>query len=323
MLMDKITDIAAAIKARDNFLLVGHAIPDGDCIGSLLAMRQILKEMGKSSRMVLQDPVPHIYHYLAGSDEVLLPAQLNEPIGDVIFLDCADEERVGDELLQCLRERGFTISMDHHQSNTMFGDMNYVQPQMAATAELVYLLAATLPVAINPLMANALFAGIVQDTGSFHHSNTRAETFRIAADLLDHGVDMDQTRINLFESKSRAETSLLTCALNSLQFSEEGRMAWMTVTYKDAERLGFMDLHPEGIINHALIIEGVEVGMLFREIKPGLIKAGFRSKGNVDVARLASSFGGGGHRQASGVTLEGTLDEVRGRVLKAVREVTI
>ena len=320
--MNKINDIAKEIKARDNFLLLSHAIPDGDSIGSLLGMYQILKNLGKKSCMLLNDPVPRIYNYLPGSSEVMSPAQFDGVVENVIFLDCADEDRAGQELLPLLSSRTFTINIDHHQSNTMFGDLNYIQPNMAATAEMLYHLVKALPVEITPPLANALYAGIVQDTGSFHHSNTRAETFRIAADLLECGVDLATTRINLFESKSRAEMSLLICALKSMQFSADGKMAWMTVTYKEAENLGVLDLHPEGIINHTLMIEGVEVGMLFRETKPGTIKVGYRSKGKVDVARLASAFGGGGHRQAAGVTMEGTMKKIKDQVINAVREVT-
>ena len=320
--MNKITDIAREIRNRDNYLLLSHAIPDGDSIGSLLGMHQALKILGKKSRMLLQDPVPRIYNYLPGSSEVMSPARFDGEVENVIFLDCADEERAGQELLTLLSSRTFTINIDHHQSNTMFGDMNYIQPNMAATAEILYHLAKILPVEINPPLANALYAGIVQDTGSFHHSNTSAETFRIAADLLECGVDLAETRINLFESKSRAEMSLLICALKSMQFSADGKLAWMTVTYKEAENLGVLDLHPEGIINHTLMIEGVEVGMLFRETKPGTIKVGYRSKGKVDVAHLASAFGGGGHRQAAGVTMEGTMDQIKDQVITAVREVT-
>jgi len=319
--MNNLIETARAIQARDYFLLVGHAIPDGDCIGSLLGMHQLLKNLGKQSRMVLQDPVPRMYHYLAGSAEVMSPAQLHDPEENVIFLDCADEERAGRELLSKLAQRQYTINIDHHQSNTRFGEINHIQPDMAATAELLYHLARQLSVQITPAMANALYAGIVQDTGSFHHSNTRAETFRIAADLLECGVDLVQTRIHLFESKSRDEMNLLTCALHSMRYSEDGKMAWMTISYQEAEELGVLDLHPEGIINHTLMVEGVEAGMLFRETQPGIIKVGFRSKGHIDVAQIASSLGGGGHRQAAGVTIEGSLEQVQERVIAAVREV--
>lgn len=321
--MNNITDIAREIKARDHFLLLSHATPDGDSVGSLLGMHQALKDLGKESIMVLQDPIPSIYNYLPDSDKILSPAQLNTEIGNVIFLDCADEERAGQELLNRMGQRGFTINIDHHQSNTMFGDMNYVQPQLAATAELIYNLAKILPVEITPPLANSLYAGIIQDTGSFHHSNTRPGTFRIAADLLECGVDLDQTRINLFESQSRAEVCLLGFALNSIQFSPDGKIAWMTISYQDARTLGALDLHPEGIINHTLMVAGVEVGLLFREIKPGLIKIGYRSKGRVDVAQLAAAFGGGGHRQASGAQMEASMELVQDQVIKAVKDVMV
>lgn len=321
--MNSINDIASAIKERDNFLLMSHAIPDGDSIGSLLAMHQLLQKLGKKSRMVLKDPVPYIYHYLPGSNEVMKPEQLEGKEENVIFLDCADEERVGKRLLARLTERGYTMNIDHHKTNTMFGDTNCVRPEMAATAEILYYLAKTLLPAIEAPLANALYAGIVQDTGSFRHSSTRADTFRIAADLIECGVDQELTRINLFESKTRAEMALLICALNSMQFSADGKKAWMTITYQDAEKLNVHGLHPEGIINHTVMVEGVEVGILFRETKPGTIKVGYRSKGSVDVARLAQAFGGGGHRQAAGATMLGSLEQVKEQVLNAVREVII
>ena len=319
--MNSVTDIAKEIKARDHFLLISHAIPDGDSIGSLLGMHQTLKALGKKSTMVLQDPVPRIYHYLAGSDQVLAPAQIGPEIGNVIFLDCADEERAGQELLSRLGQRSFTINIDHHQSNTLFGDMNYVQPQLAATAELIYNLVKNLPVDITPPLANALYAGIIQDTGSFHHSNTRPGTFRIAAELLEAGMDLDQTRINLFESKSRTEICLLGHALNSIRFSPDGKIAWMTISYQDAASLDALDAHPEGLINHTVMIAGVEVGLLFRETKPGRIKIGYRSKGQVDVAQLAAAFGGGGHRQAAGAQMEADMAVVQDQVIKAVGDV--
>lgn len=319
--MNSTEQIAAEIRKRDNFILISHTMPDGDSIGSLLGLYQALRALGKQVTMFLQDPVPAIYHYLQDSDRVLAPGQISGAIENVIFLDCADEERAGQEALKVLADRHFTINIDHHGSNTHFGDMNYIQPQAAATAELVYELVKILGIEIKSSLANALYAAIIQDTGSFHHSNTTASTFRTAADLLDCGVQLDMTRIQLFESKSRIDICLLGRALNSIEFSPDGKIAWMTITYQDAESLGAQDVHPEGIINHTLMVEGVEVGLLFRETAPGQIKIGFRSKGTVDVARLAGVFGGGGHRQASGAQMDGSMEECQRKVIQAVRDV--
>lgn len=319
--MNSVEQLAQEIKQRDHFILLSHTMPDGDSIGSLLGLYQGLRAMGKEVLMFLQDPVPAIYSYLQGSDQVLSPGQVNVPVDNVIFLDCADEERAGQDALHVLTNRNFTMNIDHHQSNTLFGDINYIKPQAAATAELVYQLMKTLQVKIDPPLANALYAAIVQDTGSFHHSNTTAATFRTAADLLDCGVQLEKTRIELFESKSRVEICLLGRALNSIQFTPDGKVAWMTITYQDVEDLGARNIHPEGIINHTLMVKGVEVGLLFREIRPGQIKIGFRSKGAVDVSELAVLFGGGGHRQAAGAQSEGSMEACQHKVIQAVRDV--
>ncbi len=319
--MNSLQEIASEIEKRDRFCLVSHATPDGDSIGSLLALHQALESMGKQTTMLLQDPVPHIYHYLPGSDSVLSPRQVKGSFEQLIFLDCADRERAGAEVLKLIAPDSFSMNIDHHESNTQFADINYVEPHAAATGELVYQLLKTMDITISPPLANALYAAIVQDTGSFQHSNTSPKTFRIAADLLECGVQLERTKINLFESKQRVEICLLGHALNSIQFSPEGQIAWMTISYDDARRLGAVDLHPEGIINHTLMVEGVEVGLLFREIKPGQIKIGFRSKGRVDVSSLAKTFGGGGHRQAAGAQMDDSVEKCIDKVLEAVRDV--
>lgn len=319
--MNSLKEIAWEIQKRDNYCLISHAIPDGDSIGSLLALYQALTVMGKKACMVLEDPVPHIYDYLWGSDQVLSPSQVRGELRQVIFLDCADRERAGEEVLKLIAPDCFSINIDHHESNTCFADLNCIQPQAAATGELIYQLLKILDIVIDPPLANALYAAIIQDTGSFQHSNTSPATFRIAADLLECGADLKLTKIKLFESRKREEICLLGHALNGIQFSPDGKIAWMTITYEDAGRLGVIDLHPEGIINHTLKVEGVEVGLLFREIRPGEIKVGFRSKGVVDVSRIASLFEGGGHRQAAGAQVSGDLEACIENIVQTVRDV--
>lgn len=319
--MNKLAQIAQEIKKRDNYLLVGHAIPDGDCIGSLIGLYLGLQSLGKKSRILLQDPVPAIYRYLSGCEAVIAYEQLTEPIGNVIFLDCSDEERTGDKVIRLIEDRAFTINIDHHKSNTMFGDLNYVNDKASSTAELVFELLEHMEIDITPDMANALYVGIVQDTGGFQHNSTTSATFRTAAELLDKGVDLDLIKLNLFESKSKAEIMLLCLALTNINFNSSGKIAWMILNYKDVKSINALDICPEGIINHSLMIKGVEVGLLFREISPGLIKVGFRSKGDVDVAALAAEFGGGGHRRASGAKYEGNMEDAERQVIFAVEGV--
>jgi phosphoesterase RecJ-like protein len=319
--MKNMNKIAQEIKNRDDYLLVGHAIPDGDCIGSLIALYLGLLVLGKNVQILLEDPVPAIYGYLRGSSAILRPEQIIKRVENVIFLDCADEERCGERVVSILEDRLFTINIDHHQSNTMFGDVNYVDGNSASTAELVFKLLQHLKVEITPDIANALYVGIVQDTGGFMHNSTSSATFRHAADLLDKGVNLDLIKANLFESKSRVEMMLLCLALKNINFNTSGKIAWMVLNYDDVKAIGALDICPEGIINHTLMIKGVEVGLLFREISPGYIKIGFRSKGDMDVSILAAMFGGGGHRRAAGAKQEGSMEDAERQVILTVEGV--
>jgi phosphoesterase RecJ-like protein len=319
--MKSLNKIAREIIKRDDYLLVGHAIPDGDCIGSLIGLYLGLLAMRKRVKILLQDQVPDVYRYLQGSDEFLRPEQILLPVSNVIYLDCSDEERTGERVENILKERIFAINIDHHQSNTMFGNLNYVNSKSSSTAELVFELLQQLEIEITPDIANALYVGIVQDTGGFLHNSTTSATFRTAAELLDRGVNLDLIKLNLFESKSRAEVMLLCLALKHINFNASGKIAWMILNYEDVKAIGALDICPEGIINHTLMIKGVEVGLLFRELSPGVIKIGFRSKGDVDVSALAAIFGGGGHFRAAGAKQEGSMEAAERQVILSVEGV--
>jgi len=313
--MNELQQIAREIRKRDDFLLVGHAIPDGDCIGSIIGLYLGMISIGKNTRILLQDPVPAIYNYLLGSQAVLSPEQMKAGVNNVIFLDCSDEDRSGEKVMAMLDDRGFTINIDHHQSNTLFGNLNYVDYHSSSTAELVLELLKEMDVDISADIANALYAGIIQDTGGFQHSNTTSATFLHVAELMDRGVNLEQTKLNLFESKSRTEVMLLCRALKNINFNNNGKIAWMTLEYEELKDMGALQICPEGIINYIMMIKGVEVGLMFRELSPGLIKIGFRSKGEFDVSQLAARFGGGGHRRAAGAQQVGTMEEIVKQVI--------
>lgn len=315
--------IADAMKKEEHLVLVGHAVPDGDCIGSLLGLFLGLRELGKIVEVYLADEVPPQYNYLNGVDQIQMPEGSLATGTTVIFVDCGDEERVGDPCLSFLAERGTTFNLDHHRGNPQFGTYNYVDIEAAATAEIVYELLQAMQVSITADIAQALYAGIIMDTGNFLNGNTTSKSLRIAADLVDAGVNIDHSRISLFESKSRFEVVLLAKALDNLEISQDGTLAWISLPYDEVAEIGALDLFPETLINYTRMIDGVEVGMLFREIKPGTVKVGFRSKGKVDVASLAMHFGGGGHLQAAGARQSGSLPEVIERVLEVVKDVMV
>jgi len=319
--MNSITEIAEQLHLTNNFIIIGHAIPDGDCIGSMLGLYWALKANKKEVRMVLSGDVPAIYHYLAGWEEIRPPEELVPGEENIILVDCADRERVGDKVLQRIENRPVFINIDHHPQDKPFASYNYINPVAAATGEIIFDLLPAIGVEITPEIADCLYAAILMDTGRFMNNNTTPTTMRISAELIDLGADIDQARVNLFESKSRLEVQLLGQAIKHIDFSEDGRIAWMSLLYDEVKSINALDFHPEGIINYTRMIAGVEVGLLFREIEPGVVKVGFRSKGHTNVADIARAFNGVGHRQAAGARQEGNLEEVREQVINMVKDV--
>jgi phosphoesterase RecJ-like protein len=319
--MNSISEIAEQLHLTDNFIIIGHTIPDGDCIGSMLGLYWGLKTNRKVVRMFLSGDVPAIYHYLAGWEEIRPAEELVPGEENIIFVDCADRERVGDKILQRIKNRPVFINIDHHLQDKPYASYNYVNPVAAATGEIIFDLLPAMGVDTTPQIADCLYAAILMDTGRFMNNNTTPTTMRVAAELIDLGADIDQARVSLFESKSHLEVLLLGQALKHIDFSEDGRIAWMSLPYDEVKSIDALDFHPEGIINYTRMIAGVEVGLLFREIEPGVVKIGFRSKGQTNVAAIAQAFNGGGHRQAAGARQEGNLEEVRERVISMVKDV--
>ncbi|NLB53067.1 MAG: bifunctional oligoribonuclease/PAP phosphatase NrnA [Syntrophomonadaceae bacterium] len=313
--------IARELLDRDNFLLLGHIIPDGDCVGSLAALKLGLESMGKKAEVLLQDQVPEIYRFLPATAKFRHEWSDDINIKNVVFIDCSELARVGDKIAANLNSSFTTINIDHHATNDLFADHNWVEPGVAATAELIFAVLKDMQVKLTVEMATALFCGLVMDTGRFMYSSTTDKTMNVAAGLLKAGVDINQVRINLFESKTSQEILLIRLALNNIIVSDDGRIAWITLPYEEVKSIGALGIHPESIINYTREIKGVQVGILFREISPGIIKVGFRAKGSVDVSRIAGKIGGGGHRQAAGATYEGSLAEAKETVLQLVKDV--
>jgi phosphoesterase RecJ-like protein len=319
--MSELERIGEKLLLLDDYAIIGHSMPDGDSIGSILALYLALSKKGKKVTIIMQDSLSTIYDYLPGIEHFYRPDEIKRMPKNIIFLDCARLERIGESLLPLLPDKASFINIDHHQDNDLFAGDNYVDPQASSTAEIIFRLLNSMKIDIDADIANCLYAGIIMDTSSFMNSNTSSTTMRIAAELLDLGADLNQARNRLLESKPLAEVLLLGLGLQNLEFHQEGQIAFMILPYQGIKTIDALDVHPEGLINYLRSIEGVEVAILLREVSPGLIKISFRSKDKMDVAALASRLNGGGHKRAAGAKKTGNLDEVKRLLLERIEDV--
>lgn len=311
--MDQLEQVLHHVEQRRRFVLTSHARPDGDAIGSLLALSGILQKMGKSAEIVMSDYVPVIYKPLPFSDTIVHAAQVNGKYEAAIILECDSVQRTRVQGL----EQHFLINIDHHHSSKPFAHVNWIDTSACATAEMIFRLATAAGVHITPEIATCLYTAVLTDTGSFCYSPTNAHTFELARRLVEHGADPARIAQNVYFSNPTSKMRLLGAALSTLH--REGPITWMTVTREDMDRCGALEEDCEGLVNYALGIAGVEVAMFFREIADHRVRVSIRSKGAVNVSVVAEAFGGGGHECASGFSVEGPVPAAIERVLAELR----
>mgnify|MGYP002409383695 FL=1 len=297
-------------------LLLAHHNPDGDTLGCLLALGHYLAP-GRQVTMVCADPVPDLYKFLPGWDRVLTNQEALALPGEyqlAIAVDASDLGRLGtggEELLaRCHR----VASIDHHATGEAFGDPAWIDPEAAATGELVYEL---LLGAITPEIATALYTAIVTDCGSFRYANTTARTLAIASKLVEAGADPHGIATVVFETRSLASLRLLEQALATLQVTDDGKLGWMDLTEEMFQKAQADDTQGEGFVNYVRMIRGVRIAILFRE-NSQKVRVSFRSQ-DLDVGKLAASFGGGGHMRASGCELPLPLATAKEKVLATAK----
>jgi phosphoesterase RecJ-like protein len=309
-----IEQVVAELRSRDRFLLTAHEGPDGDALGSLLGMHHLLGQLGKDSVMFMaakEFPLPIEYRFLP------LEEVFHEPPADmadrtVIFLDCGNIDRMPVEFLS--EGDNFRINIDHHHDNTLFGDVNLVETGASSTAEIVHGLAHALGAEITPEIAAALYVGLITDTGKFMYENTNAQTHRIAAELIDAGVAVDETYRRLYEHVPIEKLKLLSRALDGIRRYCGERLVVSYITDADYEASGAGAEMTEGIIDHLRSIEGTKVAALIRDQGDrghAARKVSLRSSGGeIDVSAMARTHGGGGHKRAAGFSTDLELDEL-------------
>jgi len=292
----------AALRAGERFVLVTHENPDGDALGSLVAMQGVLTALGKDSLMyIARDEFPLPYEYAFFEFDALvntIPADVAERT--IVFLDCGNFDRnsveAGDAPI---------VNIDHHHDNTRFGSVNHVVADASCTAEIVWDLMGALEVPTTAEIADALYVGLVTDTGRFMYENTGSRAHVMAAELIQAGVDVHGIYRRLYEGMPESKLALLTRALNGVQRFDDGRLTFARLTRVDFAETGAEESYTEGIIDHLRSVSGTKVAALVRELGEGVAKASLRATdGTVDVSAIAREQGGGGHRQAAGFTTE-------------------
>ena len=306
-------DVLQQIERRDRFVLTSHARPDGDAIGSALACCQVLRAMGKQAEVVLHDGVPRIYRKLPFADQVLQSNRVAGNYEAAIILECDSIHRTR---LEGLEDR-FLISIDHHVSGRPFANVNWIDPHAGATAEMVFRLAREAGANFSPEIATCLYTALMTDTGSFMFQGTNQHTFALARELVLAGADPSYCARNIYFAHSVAKMRLLGEALRSLH--TEAHIGWTWVTQEQMERYEAKEEDCEGLVNYVLSIGEIEVAALFRELPDGRLRVSLRSKGRLDVAKVAERFGGGGHECASGCSLDGPLNLAVPQVLELLR----
>jgi phosphoesterase RecJ-like protein len=310
------------IRSQDDFVVVSHVNPDGDAISSTCAVGWLLDRLGKSYVLVNEDVVPPKFDYLAYQSKIATAdsdvyAQASK--GAIISVDCADFSRIGAPSHQF--PAGIPmLNIDHHPTNDHFGTASLIQPTAAATCEILFELIQAFGFSLDREIANTLYTGLMTDTGGFRYANTTPGVMQIAADLLAAGAQGAVLSEKLLESMTYSQLDLLRRSLNQLQFSEDRRLAWMVITTEDIQETHAVNSDLEGLVNYARNVEGVEVGVLFKQVNEETYKLSMRSAGLVDVAKVAKMHGGGGHHRAAGVTMQGNLADIQARLFATLTE---
>lgn len=304
-------------------MVTTHTNPEGDALGSSLALALYLKQLGKAAKVVIKDPIPYFLEFLPEKKLIVQSPSITENFDVICVCDCGDVARTGyfknpgpgEKIPYPSKE---VINIDHHVTNKGFGTINWIEGEASATGEMIYDLISAMKGTITPSIATAIYTTIITETGSFHYSNTTSKMFNIAAECVSKGIDVNQIAKGIFDTSSKGRLALLGKVLETLEVSSDGKIASVFVAGRMFKETGTMAEDTENFVNYPRSIRGVEVAVLFREISGTEYKISLRAQNNLDVSEIAESFGGGGHKKAAGCTVQGSLGEVREKVFQAI-----
>ncbi len=311
------------LKKRKHFLLASHVSPEGDAVGSLVAMQSLLERLGKKATIICQDPFPERLYCLPFRERWNVYGKTKEtaPHFDALVVtDCPTLERIGNPK-SLVGPETVIFNIDHHISNVRFGQFNYVKPQAAASGEVVYDIYKQLKMKPNKDEATALYVALSTDTGSFKYSNTSVRAHRIAAELLQTGIDIDRINEELYATYSLNKINLYSRLLGKVETAFGGQVAWVAMSRTDLQDSGASYEDSEGFIDFLKYLKEVKIAFLLSEMeKPKEVRVSFRSRGSYDVNQIATAFAGGGHKKASGCSLSLGLQESVQAILKQIQK---
>ncbi len=317
----KFEQIGQALREGGRFAVLSHVRPDGDALGSQLALGLSLKRLGKDVRIWNEEGMLEKYSFLPSANLLTKPPADPEDVDVAIALDTAIQNRLG-TALPAVRSAKVWINIDHHPSNPGYGDLVYINPKAPATGQILFELIRSEKLPIDAAIAENLYVAISTDTGSFQYPNTTARTFEMAAELVRAGVDVGRVSQLTYENYPRRRAELLRDLLGTMRFEVNNRVASFSLSLATAKKLGVLPEDNEGLIDHLRAIHGVIVAVFFEELADGKVRVSMRSKSEkVNVCAICEKFGGGGHVLAAGARLPGTLAEVEKKILEEVRDV--
>jgi phosphoesterase RecJ-like protein len=299
--------VADAIRQRQRFVVTSHARPDGDAIGSSLAMAYALRYLGKDVRVVSRDAPPPPLMVFPGVAEIEIVDEIGDPADAVIVMECGDVKRPGIEGV----ELGYVINIDHHPGNVLYGALNWMDLSAAACGEMVFDLVSELGVPLTYEIALHVYIAILTDTGSFHYSNITSRTFDICRQCMEAGVSPPAVARSIFDANNLGRLKLFGAVLNRMHLDSTGRIATLSVDKQLTHDCGGTYEDTEGLINLPLTVKEILAVVFFKEIGPGDWRVSMRSKGNIDINAIAKEFGGGGHKNASGCSAHGDLETLQ------------
>jgi phosphoesterase RecJ-like protein len=312
----ELTKIVEIIRANQRFVVASHARPDGDSIGSELAAAYALRALGKQVTVVNADPASGPLMQFPGVPDIQITDELSEPFDVSIIMECSDLARTGVRGL----DRGIVINIDHHPGNTAYGHVNWFDASAAACGEMVFDLVRALGVPLTHEIATHIYLAILTDTGSFHYSHITPRTFAISGQALEAGVDPVLVARNVYDSNNMGRLKLFGAVLGAMQIDPSGRIAIVYVDHEMARAAGGTYEDTEGLINLPLTVKEIEAVIFFKQIEGEEYRVSMRSKGDIDIGSIAKAFGGGGHKNAAGLSITGPIDALQRTFIEKIEQ---